>query len=44
MNADAYQKAARQPDAVARFALAASECGLIRPGDKLDRNLIDFAL
>ena len=30
--------------AVARFALAASQCGLIRPGDKLDRNLNEFAL
>ena len=33
-----------QPTAVVRLTLAASECGLIRPGDKLDRNVIEFAL
>jgi len=31
-----------RPAAVARLTLAASECGLIRPGDKLDRNVIEF--
>ena len=32
------------PDPVARFTDAAVEVGLIRPGDKLDRNLIELCL
>jgi len=31
-------------DPVARFTAAAAEVGLIRPGDKLDRNVIELCL
>jgi hypothetical protein len=31
-------------DPIARFTAAAAELGLIRPGDKLDRNVIDLCL
>jgi len=31
-------------DPIVRFTAAAVEVGLIRPGDKLDRNLVDLCL
>jgi len=36
--------AGRMGDPLARFTAAAAELGLIRPGDKLDRNLVDLCL
>jgi len=31
-------------DPIARFTAAAAEVGLIRPGDKLDRNVVELCL
>jgi hypothetical protein len=36
--------AAEAGDAIARFTAAAAEVGLIRPGDKLDRNMVELCL
>ncbi|HEY2257916.1 MAG TPA: hypothetical protein VGI11_19945 [Variovorax sp.] len=36
--------AADAGDPIARFTFAAAEVGLIRPGDKLDRNVVELCL
>jgi hypothetical protein len=42
--ADGKPSPADAGDPLARFSAAAAEVGLIRPGDKLDRNVVELCL